>query len=156
MHKNTIGAADYIQLDILSKPVPARIDTGARTSAIWVSRAEIVDDVLEVVFFGPDSPYFDKKVHRYRDFERLEVASSNGSREIRFVIKLAVRLAGRKIRARFTLANRSTQVYPVLIGRNVLRGKFVVDVSQGHLLAEQERQRNKEAAEAANRTEEQM
>ena len=33
--------------------------------------------------------------------------------------------------ATFTLADRSTQVYPVLIGRATLNGKFIVDVQKG-------------------------
>ena len=42
--------------------------------------------------------------------------------------------------ATFTLSDRSMQVYPVLIGRSTLNGKFVVDVSRGSpLLAEEER-----------------
>ena len=48
----------------------------------------------------------------------------------------------RRIRAHFTIANRRTQVYPVLIGRNVLYGKFVVDVAKGTPLIEAERQRS--------------
>jgi hypothetical protein len=34
------------------------------------------------------------------------------------------------------------QVYPVLIGRNVLRGKFIVDVKRGKPLIHQERLRS--------------
>ena len=49
------------------------------------------------------------------------------------MIKMLVIISGKKIRARFTLANRSTQKYPVLVGRNILRRKFVVDVKHKHI-----------------------
>ena len=48
---------------------------------------------------------------------------------------------GRRIRATFTIANRQTQVYPVLIGRNVLRGKFIIDVKLGKVLSLAEKKR---------------
>ena len=54
---------------------------------------------------------------------------------------MLVVVKGKKIRATFTIANRASQVYPVLIGRNILRGKFVVDVKKGKKLASLERQR---------------
>jgi hypothetical protein len=46
--------------------------------------------------------------------------------------------------ATFTLADRSSQVYPVLIGRATLRGKFIVDVQMGSPLREEEEKRSME------------
>lgn len=110
--------------------VPARIDTGARTSTIWVSSQEVRDGVLSVIFFGPGSDFYQKEPRLYTDFETIVVRNSTGEEQVRYMIKLSVIIGGRKIRARFTLADRSTQVYPVLIGRNILRGKFIVDVKK--------------------------
>lgn len=110
--------------------ISARIDTGARTSAIWASRAELVGGRLEVVFLGSSHDAYSGQVHTFDDFSSIVVTSSNGQAEERFMVKLLVRVVGRKIRASFTLANRSQQVYPVLVGRNILRGKFIVDVKQ--------------------------
>lgn len=45
-------------------------------------------------------------------------------------MKLTVKLEERTIDALFTLADRTRQEYPVLIGRNLLRGNFLVDVRQ--------------------------
>jgi len=78
-------------------------------------------------------------VYIFDEYEVRVVASSNGHSERRYAVKLLITVAGRKIRAHFTLTDRSTQVYPVLLGRNVLRGKFVVDVKLGEPLIEAER-----------------
>jgi hypothetical protein len=140
--KTIIGQAECIDLPELGfSNVYARIDTGARTSAIWASRAKEQDGRLAVVFFGKKSEYYTGEVVYFEDYDLIAVASSNGHITQRYKISAAVRIGGRRIRTYFTLADRSTQVYPVLIGRNTLRGKFIVDVKQGTPLREEEKQR---------------
>jgi hypothetical protein len=140
--RRLIGRAELVHFPELEvEGVPARIDTGARTSAIWASDVEIKDGVLTCVFFGPEAPFYTGKRIAFEHFEEQMVASSNGIAEKRFKVKLLIKLKGKKVRAAFTLANRSTQVYPILIGRNVLLGKFIVDVKKGHPDREAERQR---------------
>lgn len=143
--KIIIGRAETIKLpDLTGGVVHARIDTGAQTSAIWVSRVDIEDDRLVVVFFGKSHPLYTGKRYYFDEFSHGMVTSSNGQAELRYKIKLLVEIGGKKIRARFTLADRSTQTYPVLIGRNVLRGKFIVDVKLGKALTKKEKQRSAE------------
>lgn len=108
----------------------ARVDTGAKTSAIWISSAVVVDGALNVIFYGPSSPLYSGEVRSFTEFGQAVVASSNGQAQRRYKIRLLIVVGGRKIRAWFTLADRSTQVYPILIGRNVLRFKFIVDVTK--------------------------
>ena len=124
--------------------IPARIDTGARTSSLWASDIKVTDSVLRCVLFGPGSAYFTGQAVSFSTFSDAVVASSNGLEEHRFKVKLLIRIHGVKIRASFTLANRQAQVYPVLVGRNVLLGKFMVDVKQGTPLSLEERRRSRE------------
>jgi hypothetical protein len=144
--KKIIGRAETISLPLLGyEKVHARIDTGAKTTSIWASRAQLKDGKLEVVFFGPPSLHFTGEVHTFDHFEEVVVASSNGQVQYRFKIRVLIKLRGKKIHAWVTLADRSTQVYPVLIGRNVLAGKFIVDVQRGRgVLKEAEEQRTHE------------
>lgn len=139
MEKDIIGRAERISLPSLSSPpLYARIDTGAKTSSIS-ARAHVLDDGrLEVTFLGFDTPV----TQRFRHYSSTVVASSNGQAEERYKVLLSLVLKKRKIKAYFTLADRTTQVYPVLIGRNVLRGKFIVDVSKGTPLKEAEQKRS--------------
>jgi len=137
-----IGRAEEVSfpgVDLNS--VPARIDTGARTSSIWASKALAKEGVLSVVFLGPGQKAYNKdKVHTFEHFSQLKVMSSNGQIQDRYLISLVIKIGNKKIRAKFTLADRSTQVYPVLVGRNVLKGKFVVNVKVGKALIKQEKE----------------
>lgn len=135
--KTVIGRAEQVRFPQLDgKKVYARIDSGARTSAIWGSANIDDQNVLWVSFFG----HMDKN-YSFNKFGKQAVTSSNGHIDVRFTVKLSVVLSGRKIRATFTIANRQTQVYPVLIGRNVLRGKFIVDVQKGKALIQSEKKK---------------
>ncbi len=144
--KKLVGGSEVIHFpEIDLSQVPARIDTGARMSSIWGSTEE-QEGTLKVVFFGPGSDLYTGHPWTFqaKEYEQVVVASSMGHVQKRFKIKLLVKLKGKKVRAAFTIADRSTQVYPVLIGRNVLRGKFVVDVRTGKRLREEENQRIQE------------
>lgn len=128
--KTHLGQIAEISLpEITSAALAARVDTGARTSSIWVSRVTEINGGLEVVFFGEGVPHYDQKTVVFKDYGDVVVTSSNGASEARFKVKLSCKIAGRVVRAWFTLADRSSLTYPVLLGRNILRGKFIVDVS---------------------------
>ena len=138
-----IGRAETVDFSELGcNGVPVRIDTGAKSSSIWASSVREVDGVLHVVLFGEGSPFCTGQEMQFKHYTTAAVASSTGVVHDRFKVKLLIRLEGRLIRASFTLADRSTQAYPVLIGRNVLRGKFIVDVAQGTVDRNAERQRS--------------
>lgn len=130
--KTLLGRSEEVILPELGKMASyARVDTGAKTSAIWVSSVREVGNTLKVVFYGKGSPLFTGETVVFQEYAETVVASSNGAAERRYKVKLLLEIGGKRIRAWFTLADRSTQVYPILVGRNVLRGKFVVDVSLG-------------------------
>jgi hypothetical protein len=66
------------------------------------------------------------------------VANSFGHREMRYVVKLQLKLGGKTIVGTFTLSDRSKKTYPILIGRKLLNRKFLVDVSKGSPLTDVE------------------
>jgi len=136
--KDIIGRVERIVLpELATAPLYARIDTGAKTSSISASARLDKDGQLHVTFLG-----FDTEVTKtFRHFSKTVVASSNGHAQERYKVLLSLTLKKRKIRAHFTLADRTTQVYPILIGRNVLYGKFIVDVTKGTPLTEAEHAR---------------
>ena len=143
--KNIIGRADQIDLPAQGLfGIPAKIDTGAKTSALWASNIHERDGGLAFTLFGPGSPLFTGEEQFSPIFETVTVASSIGEEEVRYKVRLLACILGRKIQMNFTLADRSTQAYPILIGRNALRGKFVVDVQSGKADWPAERQRSEE------------
>lgn len=139
-----LGRAEKIELrDFGVSGIPAKIDTGADSSAIWASDLHEDGDVLYFTLFGPASPYYTGEVQRFTkpDYSLTRVANSFGQKELRYKIKLRIGLKGRRIRATFTLSDRSQKTYPVLLGRRLLQGKFLVDVAAGEPLQEAEEQK---------------
>lgn len=139
-----IGRAEKAELPRLTtKKVPVKIDTGADACSIWAQAVELENKQLEVVFFGKGSTLYDGKTHIFqeKEYTMTRVANSFGHREIRYKVKLGIKLKGRLIRGSFTLSNRKDKLYPVLIGRSLLRNKFLVDVAKGAPLKVEEKQR---------------
>lgn len=122
-------------MEVIGEPglvVPVKIDTGADRSSIWASNFHISHDgELSYVFFDEDYSLYSGKVHKTRNFGVSRVRSSTGHEQIRYRVKLVVEIAGRRVRGTFTLADRSKNTYPVLIGCTLLNKKFIVDVSKG-------------------------
>jgi hypothetical protein len=130
--RKIIGRAEKMDLPELGfVGVPVKVDTGARTSALWASNVHEKDGGLAFTLFAPGSPFYSGQEHFVLHFARVVVASSIGAEQGRFKVIMLAKLRGKKIRTSFTLADRSQQAYPVLIGRNAIRGKFLVDVKSG-------------------------
>jgi len=123
-HKECI---DFPDLGLIE--VPAKVDTGADSSAIWASDITEKDGVLYYVLFDKLSPFYTGEVLATEKFSVASIKNSFGQTEFRYKVTLKVRLAGRLINVRFTLANRENNSQPILIGRRTLHGKFLVDVA---------------------------
>lgn len=74
-------------------------------------------------------PAFNQKEYCFFDFFQKKIKNSFGETEERFFIKTSIKIAGRTIKSIFSLTGRGRMKYPVLIGRRLLKNKFVVDVS---------------------------
>jgi hypothetical protein len=110
--------------------IPAKIDTGARTSSLHARVLEQFErDGKPFVRFAVD---WDDIAHEGEavQVDRRGITSSNGETQVRFVIKTPLRLGNVTFRAELSLADRSDMKFPMLIGRTALRRRFVVD--SGH------------------------
>jgi hypothetical protein len=123
--------------------VPAKIDTGADLSSIWATNIVENEAGLQFTLFGKGSPYYTGEVIVFArgDYTITRVSSSFGNKEYRFRVKLPITMAGKRIRATFTLADRKDKLYPILIGRRMISHKFYVDVASGSPLKAEEKQR---------------
>lgn len=130
--KTVIGrtaTANIIAEDI--HDIPVKIDTGADRSSIWASDLNVDDThTLHFVLFDPTSPYYSGKRHSTKTYKAQLIRSSNGMAQVRYRVSLTVELSGRTIRGSFTLADRSRNTYPVLVGCALLKNKFLVDVAK--------------------------
>lgn len=109
--------------------IPAKIDTGARTSSLHATVLEEFErDGQKYVRFAVDFPQ--QKVRQICEAVHVDIrgiTSSNGETQYRYVIKTPMRIGDAEFRAEISLANRSDMRFPMLIGRSSLRRRFVVD-----------------------------
>jgi hypothetical protein len=133
-HKVIIGrseAVHFVDLDI--QAVPAKTDTGAYCSAVDAANIHLDKETNTLSFdlLGGHPLY--KSVSRHietQEFGLVWVESSSGHGEHRYEVKLKVRLGPKVFMARFSLADRSKRIYPILLGRKLLNERFLVDPSE--------------------------
>ncbi|MFT4261295.1 MAG: RimK/LysX family protein [Candidatus Woesearchaeota archaeon] len=89
--------------------VLARIDTGASKSSIGLTLAA-------ELHLGPIKSY-------------SKVKNANGI-TTRPIVEAIIEIGGKKIKEKFTIANRVNMQYKVLVGRNVLKNGFLVDTTE--------------------------
>ena len=134
LNKTTIGRADTIDFVMLGiKAIPAKIDTGAYRSAVHASDIKLSKDkkTLSFTLLGshPICGPLSQRIEAKR-FQTVIIENSFGHQEERYEVEFKVSLAGKTFDTSFTLANRGTKVFPVLIGRKLLNRRFVVDTSK--------------------------
>ena len=130
MENLTIGWREWLALPELQIPaIKAKIDTGARTSALHAFFVEpFAKDGLQMVRFGvhPLQKRLDlgivceAPVKDYRS-----VSDSGGHREMRYVIETEICLGDRTVRAEVTLTNRDNMKFRMLLGRTAMEGMSV-------------------------------
>jgi hypothetical protein len=129
-----LGRSDRVDLpDLGLVNVHAKVDTGAYTCSLHCSQAKIEDGILEFILLDEEHPEFTGMPFRVKKFEQREVHNSFGEAELRYVIKSRIRIHGRVIRAEFSLSNRGNLRFPVLLGRKILRHRFLIDVTKKDL-----------------------
>lgn len=133
VHKAILGRAeriDFPEMGIFG--VPAKIDTGAYRTAVWASDIREENGYLKFKLFGPSSEYYTGQDYSAKKFRTVEVESSFGHKEHRYALKMQVQIGrDREITTDVTLADRSKKPYPILVGRKLLCGRYLVDVSEG-------------------------
>jgi hypothetical protein len=122
-----IGRREFVDFPLLSiSHVEAKIDTGAYTSSIHCKYIEQVrknnQDILEFKLL-------DDTVHSVEQFTKKHIKNSFGEKEERYIIKTLICIGKKKILTTVSLSDRGNMRYPVLIGRRLLKGKFIVDVN---------------------------
>lgn len=130
-HSSTIvGWREWVSLPSIGIPwLKAKLDTGARSSALHADDIEELDDGERVRFTVPpwqqstnDSVTVELPVH-----DRRTVRSSSGHEEVRYVVLLDVEIGGHLVSAETTLSNRDQMGFRMLIGREALKQGFLVN-----------------------------
>lgn len=127
-----IGRREFTNFPVLGIPtVEAKVDTGAYTSSLHVETITInYENSKPILYFtiGLENPV----VLRFEEFAQKKIKNSFGEMEERYVIRTLIKIGRKQIWSTISLSNRDNMRYPVLIGRRLLKGKFLIDVNQIH------------------------
>ena len=122
-----IGRREFVQFPLLNiEKVEAKIDTGAYTCAMHCN-----DIVLKTINEKQILTFrlFNNAIYHVDEFTRKKIKNSFGEMEERYIIKTLIAIGRKKIKTTISLSDRENMRYPVLIGRRLLKGKFMVDVN---------------------------
>jgi len=146
-----IGAAEFVDIPAWGvRGLAAKVDTGARTSALHV------ENVREL---PRGRVRFDVRLHRRLPERRVtveaaihrrgRVRSTNGKAEPRLFVSVGIHVGPVRKRVELGLVDRKNMIYRMLLGRSALSGSFLVDAGRRFLLARSRAsiQRAEEAAE---------
>lgn len=133
-----VGWREYVALPGLGvERVKAKVDTGARSCALHAI------NILYVTKHGATHVRFEvhpkqrstkRIVHcEARLLEERLVTDSGGKRTLRPVILAEVVIAGKTVAVELTLVSRDEMGFRMLIGRQALKGSFVVDPGRSYL-----------------------
>lgn len=127
-----VGWREWIALpDLGIRAIKAKIDTGARTSAIHVfDLKEFEADGRQMVQFGIHPLQKNKAVYRFCEapvLERRKVKNSGGHSENRYVIQTTAVLGSESWPINVTLTNRDLMMFRMLLGRKALENRFLVN-----------------------------
>lgn len=129
-----VGSEEWCAFPTLSiHAIKARVDSGAKTSALhafnirsfnrngeqWVSFDIHPIQKSDTTVLRCESPVVDRRTIR----------SSNGTSERRYVIRVPMFLGGQSWDVELTLTNRDTMGYRMLLGREAMQGRMLVDPS---------------------------
>ncbi|WP_100657172.1 ATP-dependent zinc protease [Alteromonas flava] len=142
-NKHIVGSLELCNLPELTiENLNIRVDTGAATSSLHVDNLEEFQrDGEEWVSFDihPNIHNVDEIVRREAKVSAVKnIKSSTATRERRYVIETDIVIAGMRWQIQLTLTDRSEMTYLMLLGREAMSGRLVVDPEHEYLLTQPE------------------
>jgi hypothetical protein len=131
------GWREMVKIGDLELKLAAKLDTGALTSSIHAEEKELFErDGKKWVRFIVTDPGEKNSPRNRIEAPLMRIAhikEPGGKSEAREVVRLNFTIGERKLRADFTLNNRSNMLSPVLIGRTTIKEIGWVDPSRAYL-----------------------
>ena len=131
-----VGWVENVGLENTDIQMKARIDTGAGLASINANIVKIKKNekgervVFRVIDKDGQSRVLERDIVKWVNIKKKGASGTTR----RPVVYMDFCIAGEKIRERVNLADRSDYLYPLLIGRNVLRaGRFLIDPGHRYL-----------------------
>lgn len=135
--KVLIGRVEWVELPALKIKHKARIDTGAKTTSLHAINIEEVEQRGELFVKFQTLSSEGKVVEMVRKVDTTQkVSNTAGFVSRRYVIKERIKMGSIEREVLINLNDRSKMDYKFLIGRNLLLGRFIVDVARSHVLGD--------------------
>jgi hypothetical protein len=140
-NKQLVGALELCDLPQLKlNSIETRVDTGATTSSLHVDNiVEFKKEKEKWVRFDihPDTHDVNQVVQREAKVKSVrKVKSSNATHQRRLVIETDILIAGMRWCIELTLTDRSEMKYLMLLGREAMSGRLIVDPEHEFLLTQ--------------------
>lgn len=147
--KVIVGSEEWCSLPTIGIPtIKARVDSGAKTSALHaINIKTFTKDHQEWVKFDINPIQNNAKALIHCEAQLVDqriVKSSSGFREKRFVIQTYVSLGEKTWEIEVTLTNRDSMGYRMLLGREAMSGRVMVDPEQRFVLGQPTNEKLKE------------
>jgi hypothetical protein len=128
--KLLIGRREKIDFPELGlSGIVAKVDTGAYTSALHCDEIFEKDGILYFTPLGPLDAGYKGQQHSATEYDQKDIRNSFGEVEKRYIVKTTIKIGRKRIKALISLTDRGKMRYPVLIGRKLLKNRFIVDVA---------------------------
>ncbi|MDM1354884.1 MAG: 30S ribosomal protein S6--L-glutamate ligase [Myroides sp.] len=141
LDKVIVGSEEWCSFSTLNIPaIKARVDSGAKTSALHAinivpfekdGEKWVKFDVNPLQNNGKTIIHCESKV-----IDKRIVKSSSGTRESRYVIQTEISIADTNWLIELTLTNRDSMGYRMLLGREAMGGRVLVDPEKHFLLGQ--------------------
>jgi hypothetical protein len=119
----------------------AKIDSGALSSCLHAVdiRTRWTGDALRVSFRTSHPRGLSNNHRRYsaRIIDQIMVRSSNGTFQQRHVIETQLKIGDQLQLIRLSLSDRSSMQFALLIGRDAIEGRYLIDCSRSFLAGEE-------------------
>lgn len=127
--KDILGWIEWVDIGRGPLRLKAKLDTGATTSSLTAEDIEVFkkDGKRHVRFVVRDEDHDVEESFESRLVRYVRIRRHDGATQRRPVIEMGMCLGTVYRKQEFTLVDRSSFVYPVLVGRNFMRGHIIVD-----------------------------
>ena len=136
--QTVIGWREHIRLpQFYIDSMPAKIDTGARTSALHAVDQELldIDGTKWVEFMIPVHNRRTSKRLRAQFLEERDIKNTGGVPERRLIVQTRLQMGRRSWRIDVSLTNREKMEFDIILGRTAIRGHdILVDPGRSYVL----------------------